>query len=78
MRITRTQARAWNLAATLWARVIVDERDLAAHIDYMHVNPVKHGHMARAADWPWSSFHRFAREGVLHADWASSADTAVG
>jgi putative transposase len=59
-----------------WARAIVDERDLAAHIDYVHINPVKHGHAARAADWPWSSFHRFVRDGRLAEDWAAPLDRA--
>ena len=54
-----------------WARAIVDERDWAAHVDYVHINPVKHGHATRAADWPWSSFHRFVRDGVLTRDWAT-------
>jgi len=59
-----------------WARAIVDQRDLTAHIDYVHFNPVKHGHAARAADWPWSSFHRFVRDGVLTEDWASPLGTS--
>lgn len=55
-----------------WEHAIRDERDLRNHIDYIHNNPVKHGYVARACDWPHSSFHRFVREGVLSADWASS------
>jgi putative transposase len=59
-----------------WARAIVDERDLAAHIDYVHINPVKHGYVARAADWRLSSFHRFVRDGRLDEDWAAPQDRA--
>jgi putative transposase len=54
-----------------WARAMVDERDFAAHIDYVHFNPVKHGYANSAAEWPWSSFHRFVREGLLDARWGS-------
>ncbi len=54
-----------------WARAIVDDRVFDAHVDYVHFNPVKHGHVAHAADWPWSSFHRFVRRGVLSRDWAA-------
>jgi putative transposase len=57
-----------------WEHVIRDERDLRNHIDYIHFNPVKHGWAQRPGDWPYSSFHRFVRDGVLPADWAGSPD----
>jgi REP-associated tyrosine transposase len=31
---------------------------------------MKHGLVRRVADWPYSSFHRYARVGVLPIDWA--------
>jgi len=37
---------------------------------YIHFNPVKHGHVARVADWPHSSFHRMVARGVYPIDWA--------
>lgn len=40
------------------AHPIHDESDLAAHIDRIHLNPVKHGLVEHAKDWPYSSFHR--------------------
>lgn len=60
-----------------WARAIVDERDFAAHVDYVHINPVKHGLVERASDWPWSSFARYAREGLLTSDRAAGPDDPV-
>jgi putative transposase len=53
-----------------WEHQIRDEDDLARHVDYVHINPVKHGHVARAGDWPYSSIHRYVREGMISADWA--------
>ena len=53
-----------------WEHTIRDERDLNAHIDYIHINPVKHNHAVRVADWPYSSFHRYVKQGFLPADWA--------
>jgi hypothetical protein len=44
-----------------WEHVIRDELDYERHIDYIHYNPVKHGHVAKVVDWPYSSFHRFVR-----------------
>ncbi|WP_229720811.1 REP-associated tyrosine transposase [Dyella nitratireducens] len=42
-----------------WEHQIRDESDLQSHVDYVHINPVKHGHVARASDWPYSSIHRY-------------------
>jgi putative transposase len=52
-----------------WEHAIRDEADLERHIDYIHFNPVKHGHVSRVADWPHSSFHRYVERGLLDADW---------
>ncbi|MDO9619471.1 MAG: transposase [Pseudomonas sp.] len=64
----RGDAGIWQ--ARFWEHTIRDERDLAAHIDYIHFNSVKHGHVSRAVDWPYSSFHRYVRQGLLSGDWA--------
>jgi REP-associated tyrosine transposase len=53
-----------------WQHTIRDERDFARHVDYVHFNPVKHGLAPRVRDWPYSSFHRYVREGILPDDWA--------
>ena len=34
-----------------WEHVIRDDADLERHVDYIHFNPVKHGHVTRVADW---------------------------
>ena len=56
-----------------WEHQIRDEDDFARHVDYIHFNPVKHGWVMRARDWPYSSLHRYVRMGVLPADWGISA-----
>lgn len=62
-----------------WEHTIRDERDLANHIDYIHINPVKHGYVQRASDWPHSSIHRFIANGTMSTDWASEiSDDDVG
>lgn len=63
-----------------WEHEIRDERDYRAHVDYVHFNPVKHGHVERVIDWPYSSFHRYVREGVFPADWGGGRvdDVAAG
>ncbi|MBO4221320.1 REP-associated tyrosine transposase [Bradyrhizobium neotropicale] len=53
-----------------WEHTIRDEDDFARHIDYIHINPVKHGLATRVRDWPYSSFHRMVRLGIYPEDWA--------
>ena len=47
----------------------LDERDYAAHMDYVHFNPVKHGYAKKVADWPYSTFHRYVTQGIYPQDW---------
>ena len=58
-----------------WEHTIRDDRDYAAHVDYVHINPVKHGLVERVADWLYSSFHRLVTDGIYPQDWA--ADVAA-
>jgi putative transposase len=53
-----------------WEHTIRDDGDLARHVDYIHINPLKHGLVTRVMDWPYSSFHRYVRQGLLPQDWA--------
>ncbi|HKA71071.1 MAG TPA: transposase [Xanthobacteraceae bacterium] len=53
-----------------WEHAIRNEMDLDRHVDYIHYNPVKHGLISRVSHWPFSSFHRYVRQGWLPQDWA--------
>ena len=64
----RGEYRLWQ--RRYWEHTIRNDTDLARHIDYVHFNPVKHGLVAQARDWRFSSFHRYVRAGLLPADWA--------
>jgi len=57
-----------------WEHTIRDARDFQMHMDYIHVNPVKHGFVERPADWPWSSFHRYVREEWYEPDWCGRCE----
>jgi putative transposase len=57
--------------------LIRDEAEYAAHMDYVHINPVKHGLVAQPADSPYSTFHHLVAAGIYPADWAGS-DKAEG
>lgn len=57
-----------------WEHQIRDQRDFALHADYIHWNPVKHGHVKCVADWPYSSFHRYVKQGICPQNWATGED----
>ena len=61
-----------------WEHRIRDTRDLHAHMDYAHYNPVKHRLVERVKDWPYSSFHRAVRDGIYSADWGSNEPPPSG
>lgn len=53
-----------------WEHCIRDELDYRTHIDYIHMNPIKHGYVERVQDWQYSSFHKFVAEGLLPVNWS--------
>ena len=57
-----------------WEHILETDDDFERHFDYIHYNPVKHGHARCPVDWPWSSFHRWVRAGVYPKRWAYRAD----
>ena len=52
-----------------WEHLLRDEDDFARHVEYIHYNPVKHGYVARAIDWEFSSFRRHVQDGIYQEDW---------
>ena len=60
-----------------WEHTIRDERDYEKHLDYIHYNPIKHGHVKCAHAWKWSSFHRLEREGVYERQWCCGCDGGI-
>jgi putative transposase len=61
-----------------WEHTIRDENDFSRHLDYIHINPVKHGHVSRVRDWPYSSFHRMVKLGIYPEDWAGDVSNDSG
>jgi putative transposase len=61
-----------------WEHQIRDEVVFERHVNYAHYNPVKHGLVTRAVDWPYSTFHRYVRRGILPIDWAVDAGEVIG
>lgn len=56
--------------AAIWKRhfqdhPIGDDEEYARLIDYVHMNPLRHGFCRNAEDWQWSSLHRFVAAGLI-------------
>lgn len=60
-----------------WEHTIRDERDYAAHMDYIHFNPVKHGVAESPGEWPFSSFRRCVAAGLYPAEWLGGSAEPV-
>jgi putative transposase len=67
-RVRRGERGIWQ--RRYWERLIRDERDFSAHMDYVHINPLKHGLVQRVMDWPYSTFHSLVQDGLYPENWA--------
>ena len=75
-RIGRSERGIWQ--RRFWEHAIRDESDYQRHVAYCYLNPVKHGLVRRVRDWPYSSFHRDVRAGLLPVDWGDLLDDERG
>jgi len=71
-RSRRRESNLWQ--RRFWEHTIRDERDYAAHCDYIHYNPVKHGLSKSPGDWPYYTFHRFVTQGIYDMGWGTGVD----
>jgi putative transposase len=74
-RIQRGERGIWQ--RRYWEHLIRDERDFMAHMDYVHINPLKHGLVNKVLDWPYSTFHLLVQQGVYQAEWAGGGEEQI-
>ncbi|MFZ5843911.1 MAG: REP-associated tyrosine transposase [Pseudomonadota bacterium] len=74
VRVQRAERGIWQLR--YWEHCIRNDADFRRHIDYVHLNPLKHGHVQRVCDWPHSTFHRDVKRGLYPMDWAGDMSAA--
>ncbi|HFE31869.1 MAG TPA: transposase [Gammaproteobacteria bacterium] len=55
-----------------WEHTIRDENDWQRHMDYIHYNPVRHGHAQVPGEWPYSSFKRCVQKGWYSPNWGTT------
>jgi len=60
-RIVKGERGIWQ--RRFWEHTVRGEADFARHVDYVHFNPVEHGLVGKAWDWPFSSFRRAVARG---------------
>ncbi len=54
-----------------WEHTLQDQEDYNHHFYYLHYNPIKHGIVKHLLDYPYSSFHRYVKQGVYNEDWGA-------
>jgi putative transposase len=65
-RVKKGERGVWQ--RRFWEHVIRDERDYLNHIEYIHINPIKHDYVENTKDWPYSSLYKIqkaAAEGII-------------
>jgi len=55
-----------------WEHRISDDEDWRRHMDYIHDNPVKHGHAQSPCEWPHSSCNRCVESGLYETNWGAN------
>lgn len=75
-RLRRGERGIWQ--RRYWEHLIRDDAGYRACVDYVHLNPVKHGLVQQVADWPYSTFHRWVEHGAYPHDWMGVVAPAPG
>lgn len=57
-----------------WEHTVRDEREFEILCNYIHYNPVKHGHADCPHGWPYSSFEKFVAQKRYSLDWCCECD----
>jgi putative transposase len=73
-RYLKQEKHVWQ--RRFWEHQIRNERDLNAHMDYIHYNPVKHGLVPSPKDWQHSSFLHCVAKGFYPINWGTSITDA--
>ncbi len=71
-RLSKGERGIWQ--RRFWEHRIRDEKDYRRHVDYIHINPLRHGYVDQVIDWPFSTFSRFVEQGIYAPDWAGGME----
>jgi putative transposase len=56
-----------------WAH-LTPIKEISTGMSNIDWNPVKHGKAGQVADWPYSSFHHYAKLGVYPSTWGYAGE----
>ena len=71
-RLEKGEQGVWQ--RRFWEHQIRNEVNFVRYVEYIHYNPVKHGLVRSPCDWPYSSFHRYVKQGVYDSDWGAGVE----
>jgi putative transposase len=74
---TLRQRESGSWKRRFWEQTFSDERDYAAHMDYIHLNPVKHGLVKETRAWEYSSLRRCVAAGLYPLEWGGTEGDAI-
>jgi putative transposase len=63
----REERSVWQ--RRFWEHTLRNDAEFQRLCNYIHYNPVKHGHASCPHAWPYSSFQRFVAEERYEASW---------
>jgi putative transposase len=69
----RSQAKQPIWQKRYWEHWIRNEVDYNRHMDYIHINPVKHGYVTEPEAWGYSSYQYYLEKGVYQHGWGHTA-----
>ena len=72
----RLKVPLWQ--SRFWEHAIRGSDDLQLHLNYIHINPLKHGYVRQVKDWPYSSFHHYVEKGFYAHDWGAEEELDAG
>ena len=75
-RLAKREQAVWQ--HRYWEHLLRDETDYTQHVEYIHYNPVKHGYVTSAMEWPYSSFQRHVAAGIYPESWGQGAGNFEG
>jgi len=59
-------------------RALRDESELQQQIDYVHIDPVRHGLVRSPEKWPFTSLHAYVQHGLRPMHWSGDAESRYG
>ena len=57
-----------------WVHSITGQQDYNRHMNYIHWNPVKHGHIKQVIESPYSSLHQLVSEAIYPSNWGHAGE----